>query len=505
MRSRVTDTVSLLEKYGLELRIVEETGGERLYTQFGLLVDESYLRQLVAQLIEKYRKNPKESIIEEIADICSLYDLLERQKAPVLANNLIADETQSALVRAIKEFTQTQDLIKLIQDIGKILASIADDAMRAAFFVGAVIPAVALIPGVGPGIEALLKTIYSFVWNGVDGVAGAAGIGFGKERSSAHNGIWDKVQLVSAAQLLIGTGLNLLHTLGGFGPAAFGALNGITFAVCMWISAAQEAHYTYRAVHKFMSPNYFAQERREAIEAELKLLRDKENPPTKDELFKIKKKIMVLQKQADALEYYAEHQDGDNIPEDKKQDMALAKFLIAKEKDKALEHGIKCGVWVGAGAVMTAATIVFPPAVLIAGLFVGVAKVLQIGHEKISDKCTDAARNHAGKGSDDDLLTRALNGTELELNTAKESLSDKDRLELINKQARREYTQHLKEKVEEKISEISTTISTKVSETATRVSTTICSFFAKTFSQCDNKIPLAELEMIVMTGTPSKS
>ncbi len=367
---------------------------------------------------------------------------------------------EQAYLQAIQQAQQASgDLIQAIKNGGPLPLDIdvqhqdidvplltAENSMRFAF---ALLSAVPIVSHLAKMHSAILTIVAATSWNGIDTGAGALGVFTSKEKSSRHNKIWDGVQYGSAAQLLVGTGASLFYTLGGLGPAAFGLLGGATFAVCMWISAAQEGYYTYRAARKWLSPSYFAKEREEAIEAELQFLVKNKDTLTGKEATQLHKKIDVLQKQADALHYYAEYKKHKpsykTLDSKQKQQVVLARILCEKEKSKMIEHGAKFAVWTLAGAAMTAAVVCFPPSVALAVFAVGLIKVVQIVYEQVAADYTQeavrAARVHSHSAEQRlmSAIGRKGNFSDEDKKAIKASLSEKHQQELLREEAKRDY------------------------------------------------------------------
>lgn len=360
-------------------------------------------------------------------------------------------------------------------------------------------------------------TQFGFIGQTVEGLAWLISATCDKERSSLHNKIWDGVQAASATLLLLGTGLDFLHTLIGFGPVAFSSLINIFCVTLVAGTIAQYLYYISRDVRKILDTDYFITEREEAITAELKLLLNRKERPTMDELVRVNKKITVLKAQAEALRYYKVCVEKGNLePEGKsekqQQQIAVAKFLIEKEKSKAKEHTLKCAIWVVAAAVLITAAILMPPSLIVIGLIISAANLLQIGVDVAYNKYTGVSLKHAEReghkkdilvnngvinsteanskeNTQDRLLEKALIDTGLNRDTAKEWLSEKDKQKLIHEQARREYARELRLRagkavfdsiVGRAVHSLASEVTSSASRAASTASSAFCAFFSGT-------------------------
>lgn len=353
-----------------------------------------------------------------------------RQKLAVAKEN--KKKLAKDLIRAQKNFPIQNEAIwaeyiSHIPDTNSVdIPRVLDDGMHGVFAINGLY-LLATISAPDRLALAILNQFMACSWNKYDADAGLASVYYSEERNNDHDKFWDKAQTVSAAQLLLATTINttyliieLLSSTTGLGlastvianaPAALGLLNGPSFAICMGISAANEYSNAVFAYRKSNSAKYYAQSCRDAATAECenllqRLMAKPATIPSLEQVARVSLRIAQLEKDAEALECYAafeEDQSKNRFLQDptNRQKVTYAQLLIDRQAEKAKEHFWKGNVWSLATVAMVAACIAMPPVVVFAIAAVGLIKVGQTLHSRITDDYNQEAVKFVGNKNEE--------------------------------------------------------------------------------------------------------
>ncbi|MCD6045788.1 MAG: hypothetical protein K0R48_951 [Gammaproteobacteria bacterium] len=396
------------------------------------------------------------------------------------------------------------------------LLKIAEDAQRLSLLIGAAalpfLEALAhFIPGAkGERVAKIIAKIeedFSPAWNGNDAVFEALPPLWGMLNSELKKSSkMDGLHLLSAVQEIALTVMGLV-----LGMPALGALG---FAASSWVAVADVGHQYYAAKRR-TDPLYLAEKKIKEIE--------KLQGETATDPLATNRKINLLITQADALLCLAQidakaqptalQNRLEAIREENKlatpvngqgeitlndnEKTALAKVLIQEQKDimdrckKEISSSIATAVVMTAMAavavlanvaIIAAAVAATPylPFIIGTGLAmaafaVGVVRFVPVLDNRLYTHKAVSHADAAGK-TNNQLLKGALERQGLRDLTAEIPLTPESKKALVEKEARREYTHHLKGQAKEVISHLKI----KAEETTSEISTAIYSFFSRT-------------------------
>ncbi len=471
MSSREIDLVRLRQQYGL---------GANPPENYALYAPRSNAR-FAQRLINAKQEQAKEyfTCVDAYVTAANTYaDLLKKEDEQQESQQLTdqRDQLSQALGEMCTAYTKLS-----ISDANSIdIPRATNEGMQIVFEMCALFLAATFI--VTPNLAMVIaEQAVACGWNLFDGSAGAANVYYSEERNNSHDKFWDKAQSVSAAQLLLATTINTTYLIfellakTGIGlastvisnlPAALGVLNGPSFALCMLVSALQSYDDECEAKLKSLDVEYFEKSCREAIKNEYKnllpgqtwLQRLTGKMPSQEQFNKAHERIQQLEKDAEALQCYQKSAEK-KLPanDEERQKIIYAKLLMDRQAEKAEEHRMNGHIWSAATVVMIAACLPMPAMVAGAVMFgilgVGAVKLGQALGSRIGEDYSEEAVKVSSR-SEEELLTDALKAkvtaittesphVDVDVVAIKKYLSKEHRQELINAEARKDYSVRL--------------------------------------------------------------